>query len=565
MPLTTQRPSSVQPRMIAPDPGVRGPAFRDRWRRDQPVEVRVGDEALFLSQQVFLEPLVDRWCAWSHLISPATAAMNIVGRHLQIMESYVASPMIHAAANSNPDLRGGPFLDHGGGRVEEIRALIEQTRRERAALIELHSALLALEQLLEREASGGALEPLYERVPECLRGYVELVYDLHNRPSARLLEALMYRGPLMDTSTQSVILRLDTSPRPFTMSTPRLDEPDQLHLVLPFADRRIDALVRLRWHARPAAEIADVLSLDGEQAKLLSRFLTPEPPPTYDPPSAARCRYLGHACLLIEGPGTTVLFDPAVSHGAGRDGSFTIADLPPRIDYLIVTHAHNDHVLIESLLELRHRVGVVVVPRSSGGSLQDPSLALMLRHLGFPDVRELGELDVIEADDLTITAIPFLGEHGDLDVRSKSAYVVQTTGRTLMIAADSRNVEPRMYEHLRTIVGKIDTLFLGMECDGAPMSWVYGPLFTATLPRGIDQQRRLAGSDRERASAMVEALGCSEVYVYAMGLEPWLSHVMATNYTPESNPIVQSRSLIERCRASGLRSALLEGRHEWAL
>ncbi|MEO6719971.1 MAG: hypothetical protein ABIN67_06455, partial [Ferruginibacter sp.] len=33
---------------------------------------------LYLKPNVVLEPLVDKWYAWSHLISPATAAMNIV-------------------------------------------------------------------------------------------------------------------------------------------------------------------------------------------------------------------------------------------------------------------------------------------------------------------------------------------------------------------------------------------------------------------------------------------------------------------------------------------------------
>ncbi|MFM7854940.1 MAG: MBL fold metallo-hydrolase, partial [Flammeovirgaceae bacterium] len=73
---------------------------------------------------VVMEPLVDRWYAWSHLISPATAALNIVGRHLRIMNSYVQAPQVHAAAVKNPKMRGGPFIDLGGKHVEEIRNLV---------------------------------------------------------------------------------------------------------------------------------------------------------------------------------------------------------------------------------------------------------------------------------------------------------------------------------------------------------------------------------------------------------------------------------------------------------
>jgi hypothetical protein len=35
------------------------------------------NENLYLKQNVLMEPLVDQWYAWAHLISPATAAMNI--------------------------------------------------------------------------------------------------------------------------------------------------------------------------------------------------------------------------------------------------------------------------------------------------------------------------------------------------------------------------------------------------------------------------------------------------------------------------------------------------------
>jgi hypothetical protein len=39
-----------------------------------------------------------------------------------------------------------------------------------------------------------SFESSYERVPDLLRGYVELVYDLHSRPLLRLVESLLYRS-----------------------------------------------------------------------------------------------------------------------------------------------------------------------------------------------------------------------------------------------------------------------------------------------------------------------------------------------------------------------------------
>ncbi|HXM70482.1 MAG TPA: MBL fold metallo-hydrolase, partial [Thermoanaerobaculia bacterium] len=139
------------------------------------------------------------------------------------------------------------------------------------------------------------------------------------------------------------------------------------------------------------------------------------------------------------------------------------------------------------------------------------------------------------------------GEHSDLDVRTKLAYLIRTPRHSLLFAADSCNVEPVLYERLGEVIGKIDALFVGMECDGAPLSWLYGPLLTRRIDRAMDESRRLAGSNFEQAMDIVERFGCREVYVYAMGQEPWLNHVMSIKYTAESRPIVESDRLLRAC------------------
>ena len=65
-------------------------------------------EVRFLKPNIVIEPLFMRWYAWSHLISPATAAMNIVKRHIEIMNSYVDSPQQHIDAVQDPKMLGGP-------------------------------------------------------------------------------------------------------------------------------------------------------------------------------------------------------------------------------------------------------------------------------------------------------------------------------------------------------------------------------------------------------------------------------------------------------------------------
>ena len=60
-----------------------------------------------------------------------------------------------------------------------------------------------------------------------------------------------------------------------------------------------------------------------------------------------------------------------------------------------------------------------------------------------------------------------------------------------------------------------------MECDGAPLTWVYGPLLGQRPTREMDESRRLNGSDFEQAVKIVQRFNFREVYVYAMSQEPW--------------------------------------------
>jgi L-ascorbate metabolism protein UlaG (beta-lactamase superfamily) len=520
----------------------------------------------YLKPNVMLEPLVDGWYAWAHLIPPATTARNLTERHLRIMDSYVDSPETHEAAVRNPALLGGPFMDFDRNRVEEVKELRERTLTQRSHLIELSRAIEQLDALLREKAAGYSLESLYAEVPACLQGYVELVYDLNNHPSFRLIEPLLYKSQFYDASLQSVMLsEISGDDRPFVLSTPRVDKGDSINLQVPFASEQIDALFRMKNEPSSFGAIRDILHLGDGATERFRSFLTTEVPKPYAKyeGAGARWRYFGHACILLETHGVSVLLDPMLSYTYDTQISrYTYSDLPEVIDYVLITHNHQDHILFETLLQLRHRIRNIIVPRNGGGALQDPSLKLLLKQCGFKNVIEISEMDQIPFERGSITAIPFLGEHGDLNVMTKSAYLLRADNHKLLFAADSCNISPKMYEHIQRETGDVDAFFVGMECDGAPVSWIYGPLLTQHLDRPKDQSRRLAGSNFERAIAMVEQFHCKEVYVYAMGQEPWLNYISSIKYNEKSNPIIQSNRLIETCRKRGITAERLFGEKE---
>jgi L-ascorbate metabolism protein UlaG (beta-lactamase superfamily) len=521
----------------------------------------------FLKPNVVIEPLVERWYAWAHLISPATAAMNVVGRHLKIMNSYIQSPQIHAAAVLNPKMLGGPFMDYKTSRVDDIRKLREKTLEDQSSSIAFAQAVHELDQLLKRMAKGFSLESLYEKVPDILKGYVELVYDLNNNPSFRFFEPLLYNSEFYNKDAQSIALWVtDNDERPFCLSTPRLDEPGVLHLPMSFDHPGIDALSMMKRTPGDVDTMAEMLGIKEKDRELFETFFTLQQHPTYrkyDGPNV-RMRYFGHACILIETKEVSILVDPLISY-YGYESSvshFSDIDLPDTIDYVLITHNHQDHILFETLLPLRHKIKNMIIPRSTSGALQDPNLKLVFDHLGFRNVREIDEMEKIRFDNCTITGIPFTGEHSDLNIRTKSCFHIAVNDFTFLFAADSRIVEGRLYEHVHRLAGDADVVFLGMECDGAPLSWLYGPLLTEELARDKDQSRRLAGSNFEKGMHLVDVFHPKETYVYAMGQEPWLEFISTVRYTPESNPIVQSNLLVGECKSRGIIAERLFGEKE---
>jgi L-ascorbate metabolism protein UlaG (beta-lactamase superfamily) len=512
---------------------------------------------LYLKTNVVAEPLVNDWYAWHLLINPATYALILKNLHISVMNSYVESPDIHQATVKEAKMRGGPFADFlGENQVIEVKKLLDMTLENNTLLLKMAEAFYSLNTMLQNNATGASLSELYAKVPVALKGLVELVYDINNYPGFRIFEGLLFESEYYSTASQGFdFYELQTDHRPFVLSTPRIKKENHLKAQVDFDNMWVDKLFSTRTRGITLNELDEfyeryiIKNSQSDYQIFKSMFTHDRLVTDYLKPSKndIRIRYFGHACVLIETSDISILIDPLISYTNSNGISrFSLVDLPEKIDYVLLSHAHQDHVMLETLIQIRYKIKTIIIPKNNPGLLHDPSLKYVLRKIGFKNIIELSDLDSEFFNEGHITGIPFLGEHGDLNIASKLCYLVQIATKKILFVADSNNLEPEVYNRLKSLFAPVDIIFLGMECEGAPMSWLYGPLFMQKITRKMDQSRRLDGSNSEKAWALIQAFECSKIYIYAMGQEPWLGYITNIVYDEKAKPIVESNKLISK-------------------
>jgi L-ascorbate metabolism protein UlaG (beta-lactamase superfamily) len=527
-----------------------------------------------LKPSLIAEPLVNSWHAWCHLVSPITLAMTTTNLHIPIMQSYLKMPHEHVKAAKNPDLRGGSFLnlsEHNA--LEQVAELLQSTQNSLADLILVDNSLRDFNKLLLRENTGGSLENFYQQIPSFLKGYIELVYDLNNTPQLRLIEPLLYKSSFYKPTLQSYIFsEIDVDERPFGLSTPRFQTTYSTNIQKSFNDVFYDDLFKTKNSNIPFLKIKEMYSqhLDGVVSfeKFINFFEPASQNSTYEKENLSEIKYFGHACVYINTGKVKILIDPFVSYDTDNFREidrFSFKNLPSIIDYVLITHAHLDHASLETLIQIRHKIKNIIVPKNLKGAIQDPSLKLFLLACGFENIYEIDELDEINFEGGKITGIPFLGEHADLNIQSKIVYLLNFNNYNILFASDSNNIESKLYEHIASFTGKIDMIFLGMESEGAPLNWLYGSLLLSSISNIANKSRRLNGSNMKNAFNFVSAFKCKNVYIYAMGLEPWVSFISTLEYSPTLNQIIESDKFISMCQKENIVAERLYGKKHISL
>lgn len=518
----------------------------------------------YLRHNASVTPLLNQWYVTLPMATPALYALRLAKTQIPIMESYISSPALHQDAAKRTEMLGGPFVNYTNDRSIEMNQLLARIKASQGHLLTLAQDIFSLDMLLKQQAHGASLEPLYADIPPSLKGYVELVYDINSNPSIRLIEGMLYKSPYALSTMQAINLSIiHSDQRPFVLSTPILPTTDNWQLDIPFSSNKIDQLFSLRSMPKSINEIVNALELTQNIDHIISNYFCPrekfirERVNHYDG-NEVRVRYFGHACLLIETKNISILVDPFISYDYPTElARFTYSDLPEKIDFILITHAHLDHLVLEALLQLRYKADTILVPKASGNSIMDPSLKLLLNDLGFSQVREIDELEEMDITDGRIISIPFLGEHHDLNIKAKTTYLISLLGRSFLIATDANNLSPDLYQHIHKWYGDIEHVFIGMECHGAPLSWFYGHLLSQPIRSENNLSRRGSSSNCLRARQLIKSIRAKQIYIYAMGLEPWTTYILGLNVNKHSIQAKEVQQFIDQCQQDGLHAEQL--------
>lgn len=197
------------------------------------------------------------------------------------------------------------------------------------------------------------------------------------------------------------------------------------------------------------------------------------------PDEAPTIVWFGHSSYLIKYRGKNILVDPVFSGYASPIGSMINA-FPgtdryqaqdfPRIDLLLISHDHYDHLDYRTVLDFKSQVSQVLMPLGVGEHFESWGYS--------PD--KLAELDWWESfsldEEIKITATParhFSGRGIERNQSLWASYVVQIGKYKIFVGGDSGYDE--QFKNIGEKLGPFDLAIL--ECGQYNENWPYIHMF----------------------------------------------------------------------------------------
>jgi UDP-MurNAc hydroxylase len=170
-----------------------------------------------------------------------------------------------------------------------------------------------------------------------------------------------------------------------------------------------------------------------------------------------RTTLIGHATLLVQSKGATLLSDPVLFplHWEELNVHCPSIDLEmeqfPQVDILNISHRHQDHFDVRTLAHLARNTKILA-PDVVVLAPQDEILLDVLKELEFKNVRVVSDFESMEIKGLTLTPTPSLNEQ---DYFPEHGLLIHDGEVTIWNQVDTI-VIPKIIQYIHQLYGQLD-------------------------------------------------------------------------------------------------------------
>jgi hypothetical protein len=246
----------------------------------------------------------------------------------------------------------------------------------------------ACRSILEDLIARGHTDANFFNLDEMTRGGVagsdELLFDFYSRRRDWFWEVTPPKRP-------SAVFALDSE-------------------ALPVIGRLIGRVARAKNPKSVVEELGDTFD-DDIAAFVLSAFSEETPHGAWPPVTAPGVYRREHACLVIRSRGAMIVTDPqALSPSWTTGGGRCPADLDGLPAAVCISHGHNDHWDLSSIMKWSTPGSLVIVPKVPAPSvLSERDYASLLNSLGF-EAAAPEWFSTVRVGDIVVDILPFYGE-----------------------------------------------------------------------------------------------------------------------------------------------------------
>jgi L-ascorbate metabolism protein UlaG (beta-lactamase superfamily) len=389
---------------------------------------------------------------------------------------------------------------------------------------------------------GFCLDLQYKNIPTKLNGAIELFYTGLNKPSYKL-NSLVYKNNSIKNLQSIILTDAEAIPNWHYWWG---DIPSRFEIKRPLDHLSCTSLIDLILTPSDFNLAHEKLSMDmdREVLELLTEDYNAKPiSKSVVSNMEIELLYVNHATVIFKRGDVSIVVDPLLNFFDKKNASNFYDYVPKKIDYVLITHAHYDHIDLPTLLTLRNRIGKILLPKASEIDC-DFSIRKILEPYFPGRLIEIDSFDQLSLrSDLKITSLPFQGEHSDL-ISSKATWLISVSGKNLWFGADCRSIDINLFKFIREKYGEIDLMFVGTVSEGSPLSRSY-PHLSQPLNEENDNSRTTRGAGHREIYELITALNPKSVYIYALGYEDWFKYFMGEPIHKYRDEFIQLKKMLD--------------------